>query len=66
MTNLIHMTLKCTFRKENFLRKKMKNLRVDNFLQLFVQALQNKLLALPKKDNKKLPYVENYLTEVRV
>ena len=41
----------------------MKNLRVDNFLQLFVQALQNKLLALPKKDNKKLPYVENYLTE---
>ena len=31
LTNLLHRTLKCTFRKENFLRKKMKNLREENF-----------------------------------
>ena len=31
LTNLLHRPLKCIFRKENFLRKKMKNLRENNF-----------------------------------
>ena len=31
LTNLLHRTLKCTFRKEKFLRKKIKNLREENF-----------------------------------
>ena len=31
LTNLLHRTLKRTFREEHFLRKKMKNLREENF-----------------------------------
>ena len=31
LTNLLYRTLKCTFRKENLLRKKMENLKEENF-----------------------------------
>ena len=51
LTNLLHKTLKCTFRKENFLSKNEK-LKGRKFLQLFVETSPNKLSALPKKDNK--------------
>ena len=51
LTNLLHRTLKCTFRKENFLRKKNEKLKGREFLQLFVETLPNKLLPLPKEDN---------------
>ena len=50
LTNLLHRTLQCTFRKEIFLREKMKKRR--EFLQLIVETSLNKLSPLPKKDNK--------------
>ena len=52
LTNLRHRTLKCTLRKENFLRKKNEKLKGREFLQLFVETSPNKLSSLPKKDNK--------------
>ena len=48
MKFLLRTTLKCTFRKENFVTKKMKNLR-DELLELFVETSQNQLSPLPKK-----------------
>ena len=50
LTKLLPRTLKCTFTKENFVRKEMKNLRKE-FLQLFIETLPNKLTLLPKKKN---------------
>ena len=52
---LLPRNLKWTFRKENFVRKKMKNLR-EEFLQLFVETSPNKLSVLPEKT------INNFLT----
>ena len=54
LTNLLHRTLKCTFRKENFLRKKNEKLKGREFLQLFVETSPNKLSSLPKKTTNNL------------
>ena len=43
--------------------QKNEKLKGREFLQLFVETLPNKLLPLPKKDNKWLPYIKNYLIE---
>ena len=40
LTNLPRRTIKCTFRKENFLRKKMKNLREENFCNYLLKICQ--------------------------
>ena len=48
LAQLLHSNLKCTFRKENFARKKMKNLRKE-VLQLFLDILPSKLSLLTKK-----------------
>ena len=51
------------FQERKFLVKKNEKLKGREFLQLFVETLPNKLLPLPKKDNKWLPYIKNYLIE---
>ena len=59
LTNL-HRNLKCTFRKENFLKNE--KLKEREFLQLFVETSPNRLSSLPKKDNKQ----KKHLIEVLV
>ena len=49
------LPLKKKEKKENFVRKKMKNLR-DELLELFVETSQNQLSPLPKKT------INNFLT----
>ena len=49
LTKILPRILKCTLRKENFVRKKMKNLK-EEFLQLFVETSANNLSPLPKKN----------------
>ena len=52
LANLLHRTLKCTFRRENFLRKKMKNLTEDNFCNYLLKLRRiNFRLYLKKKNN---------------
>ena len=38
LTKLLHRTLKCTFRKEKFLRKKNEKFKGREFLELFVET----------------------------
>ena len=51
-SNLLHRTLKCNFRKENFLRKKMKNLREENLSNYFLKLRRINFRLYRKKDNK--------------
>ena len=49
LTNLLHRTLKCTFRKKKFLRKKMKNVREDNFCNYLLKVRRIKFRLYRKK-----------------
>ena len=61
------MILKCTFRKENFLRKENEKLKGREFLKLFVETLPNKLPSFTEKRQEiTFLHLENYLIEVFV
>ena len=49
LTNLLHRTLKCTFRKENFLRKKMKNLKEENFCNYLLKLCRINFCLVNKR-----------------
>ena len=57
LTNLLPRTLKCTFRKENFLRKKMKNLREGTFCNYLLKLRRINFRLYQKKT------INNFLTQ---
>ena len=66
LTNLLHRTLKCTFRKENFLRKKMKNLREENFCNYLLKLRRINFRLYRKKTINNFLTQKNYSIEVLV
>ena len=57
LTNLFHWTFKCTFRKQNFLRKKMKNLGEENFCNYLLKLRRINFRLYRKKT------INNFLTQ---
>ena len=57
LTNLLHRTLKCTFRKENFLRKEMKNLREESYCNYLLKLCRINFRLYRKKT------INNFLTQ---
>ena len=57
LTNLLHRTLKCTFEEEYVLRKKMKNLREENFCNYLLKLRRINFRLYRKKT------INNFLTQ---
>ena len=66
LTNLLHRIRKCTFRKENFLRKKMKNLREENFCNYLLKLRRVSFRLYQKKTINNFLTQKNYSIEVLV
>ena len=60
LTNLLHRTLKYTFRKETFLSKKIKNLREENFRN-YLLKLCRIIFRLYREET-----INNFLTQKTV
>ena len=60
LANLFHRTFKCTFRKENLLRKKLKNLREENFCYYLLKLRRINFRLYQKKT------INNFLTQKNI